>query len=575
MFFNHRLALFACVGLLQFGPLDEVLGSLSGLQTCSSAYAQLPPKSGRDVYEETTRHGFRIRTPKDWKFFPDERGNPNVLGRYVPKRDSLVTQEDGTRFSPTMWLLVFDKQYKEPEIRDQRDAQRAAVTSYYYSLKDWLEGRDVDLQVGLNIEEFEVLDEVKSKVKGTLGGHEVLYLAKGKSSDPRGKGEAGTLHYWAKRYLLTEDKEVVVVFSAPSDKRDWSKWRSQIRKIAKSFTRMDIKALDVSGVTGKGVRAEKHRALLEMVEANPGWELYVTQNYFVISNSDDREFLKEIQDRLEAIRTQYEKEFPEELALAASEAQARRLRGKREQEKADDKVQEGDAERTVVSGGSPRELSRCSVVRVCDSRGDYMRYGGPAGSAGYWWSATEELVIFDDQARGGRRNTWATLNHEAFHQFIYYFFGNLAPGTWYNEGNADFYSGYQFNSRRHYELSRFDWRNSTIKAEIREGKNVPLETLVGASKAQYYAQAPLANPGNQQEDTFSRYPHGWSFMYFLRTGKSNRAKNWNKDWDSILPTYLDTLIQTGDPKKANDAAFAGVDWQALEASWEEYIVRGK
>ena len=44
---------------------------------------------------------------------------------------------------------------------------------------------------------------------------------------------------------------------------------------------------------------------------------------------------------------------------------------------------------------------------------------------------------------------------------------------------------------------------------------------------------------------------------------------------AILPTYLATLIETGDPEAANDAAFAGVDWADLESSWSEYIVRGK
>jgi len=571
----RRLGLFACAGLLQLGPLDAPLEALTGVVTCSSASAQLPPKSGREYYEETTRHGFRIRTPKDWNFFPDERGNPNVLGRYVPKRDAVVSQSDGTRFAPTMWLLVFDKTYEPPVIQSQRDAQRASVTSYYKTLADWLKGRDVDLQTNISISGFEVLDEDESKVKGTLGGHEVLYLATGEYRGARGEKNPGGLHFWAKRFVLTENKEVAVLFSAPSDKRDWSKWRSQIRKIAGTFARVDLEDLDTSSVSGSGVRAKKHRALLEMVGANPGWELHATPHYFVISNSDDSEFLNEIKDRLEAIREQYEKEFPEELALQASQAQAKRRRDAREKDKDGDEPASPEAEHTEVKGASPRELSRCSVVRVCDSREDYMRYGGPQGSAGYWWSATEELVIYDDQAIGGRRNTWATLNHEAFHQFIYYFFANLSPGTWYNEGNADFYSGYKLNSRRHYELGRFDWRNSTIKAEIREDKNVPLESLVAATKAQYYARAPLANPRTGQEHTFSRYPHGWSFMYFLRTGKANRAKRWESDWDAILPTYLATLIETGDPEAANDAAFAGVDWADLEASWSEYIVRGK
>ena len=249
----HRLGLFACVGLLQLGPLDAGLEHLAGVTTCSCASAQLPPKSGRDYYEETTRHGFRIRPPKDWNFFPDERGNPNVLGRYVPKRDGVISQEDGTRFAPTMWLLVFDKTYEPPAIHNQRDAQRAAVTSYYKTLTEWLKGRDVDLQTSLTITEFDVLDKDESKVKGTLGGHEVLYLATGEYRGARGEKNPGGLHFWAKRFVLTENKEVAVLFSAPTDKREWSKWRSQIRKIAGSFSRVDLEDLDTSSVIGSGL----------------------------------------------------------------------------------------------------------------------------------------------------------------------------------------------------------------------------------------------------------------------------------------------------------------------------------
>jgi hypothetical protein len=56
-----------------------------------------------------------------------------------------------------------------------------------------------------------------------------------------------------------------------------------------------------------------------------------------------------------------------------------------------------------------------------------MSYGGPGGSAGYWNWGTQELVFFDDKGGDGRNDTWLVLNHEAFHQFIFYFYGNISP----------------------------------------------------------------------------------------------------------------------------------------------------
>ncbi|MBV21491.1 MAG: hypothetical protein CMJ61_04935, partial [Planctomycetaceae bacterium] len=107
-------------------------------------------------------------------------------------------------------------------------------------------------------------------------------------------------------------------------------------------------------MSGSGARAKKHRGLLEMVGANPGWELHVTPNYFVISNSDDSEFLNEIKNRLEAIREQYEIEFPEELALEASQAQAKRRREARDKDRDGDEPAPPEAEQTEVESASPR-----------------------------------------------------------------------------------------------------------------------------------------------------------------------------------------------------------------------------
>ena len=42
------------------------------------------------------------------------------------------------------------------------------------------------------------------------------------------------------------------------------------------------------------------------------------------------------------------------------------------------------------------EMSKTSVVRVCANRDQYVSYGGPPSSAGFWNSATEELVLFDE-----------------------------------------------------------------------------------------------------------------------------------------------------------------------------------
>jgi hypothetical protein len=198
------------------------------------------------------------------------------------------------------------------------------------------------------------------------------------------------------------------------------------------------------------------------------------------------------------------------------------------------------------------------VVRVCKDSAEYHSYGGPGGSAGYWSPGQRELVIYDDKAVGGRGDTWATLNHEAFHQYIFYFFGSLTPHYWYNEGTGDFYSGYEYKNKR-FTLKPFDWREPLIKEEIRKKTYTPLKEFVRFDRSKYYGERIGEN-----------YAQGWSLVYFLRTGKRN-ARCWNDAWDTILDTYLRVLVETDDLDKAVDAAFEGVDWDELEECWKAYI----
>ena len=183
----------------------------------------------------------------------------------------------------------------------------------------------------------------------------------------------------------------------------------------------------------------------------------------------------------------------------------------------------------------------------------------------------KELVVFDDKASGGRGDTWATLNHEAFHQYIYYFFGELAPHSWYNEGTGDFFSGFQLEHKR-FELKPFDWRERLVQMNMRESlkepgtKIVPLQKFVYWSQREYYGQ----NSANNTS-IGDHYAQGWSFIYFLRTG-AGKAKGWNPAWNTILDTYLRVLVETDDLKTASDAAFVGVDWAELESCWKNYIL---
>jgi hypothetical protein len=240
--------------------------------------------------------------------------------------------------------------------------------------------------------------------------------------------------------------------------------------------------------------------------------------------------------------------------------------GKEDAEPADDEEEEDpepDEDSAVAMAADPMERSRTCVVRVCKDRDEYQKYGGPPGTAGYWSPMQEELVVFDDKAVGGRGNTWATLNHEAFHQYIFYFFGNMTPHYWYNEGTGDFYAGYEYKNKK-FTLKPFDWRVQTIQQLVSKKPplHVPLKEFVRYDRAKYYDPKTIGE----------NYAQGWALIWFLRTGKK-QARCWDDSWDTILDTYLRVLVETDDLDTAVDEAFAGVDWQKFEDCWKQYTLQ--
>ncbi len=205
----------------------------------------------------------------------------------------------------------------------------------------------------------------------------------------------------------------------------------------------------------------------------------------------------------------------------------------------------------------PRKpITAVSVVRVCEDREEYHQYGGPGGSAGYWNSADEELVIYNASKEGGKKDSYSTLFHEAFHQYIYYAVGEISPHSWYNEGFGDYFAG--MNPKKGFKIETFKWRTGVVRNAVAGKKNVPLKDLIHYTQGQYYSNPSVC------------YAQGWALIYFLN---SKVAKK-NPRWAKILDIYFDTLVETGDKDGAVTKAFDGVDVDALDEAYQQFITRG-
>jgi hypothetical protein len=383
---------------------------------------------------------------------------------------------------------------------DPEEAKRAMREAMRaHTFKDWLKG-----QSG-----FSVLGDPKEKdlaLASKLPAKEVEFTLKTGAKTP-------VLGYAA--VVQMTGQEIALVWAVPEN--HYKDWVGSFRAAAKTFKPIEREA-PAGGAAAAGSEVEAKMALVR--ERSPGRLVDHTEHYVIVYDPDKKKWLPQIKKRIEAIRGRLELDFPPEKPITA-----------------------------------------VSVLRVCKDKDEYHQYGGPGGSAGYWSDRDEELVIFVDQQNPS--DTWRTMQHEAFHQYIYYRCGKLAPHSWYNEGTGDYYAGAEFKPSGEFEIDIFLWRRDTIRDAIREGTHVPLAKIFRYTQPEYYANAQLC------------YAQGWSMVYFLREGKKRRAKGWDPAWEGILPTYLQKLIEANargeDEEKAREtaiqAALQGIDVDALEKAW--------
>ena len=299
----------------------------------------------------------------------------------------------------------------------------------------------------------------------------------------------------------------------------------------RSFRWFDDRAEDADGLPqldGLKISPRKRREIeTGLVE---GWDVVVSpkKNYVVVYDTKGRTntpLAKMIAERIEQIRAQvYEVQFP-------------------------------------PSG----PIDAVSVVRLCGGAAQYRHYGGPPGSAGYWNDDSEELVFYDaSPKREADDDTLAVLYHEAFHQYIYYSVGKVAPHSWFNEGHGDYYAGARYTEKK-FVIRPFAWRVPVVKAALqagpcdfdvvsRRGEMVrkwdrssrgysPLSQLVEMDQGEYYAYPSVS------------YAQGWSLVYFLREVVPKNPA-WNAKWGKILTTYFDTLKSEVKRIEAEEAAAA-------------------
>ncbi len=465
-------------------------------------------------------NGYSLAAPDKWPKVPTQPGEDYIVGKWAAKRDygSIETEISVLRFKKKTAPAPDDEEVETSESRPtevteeelrakiKQLAERARRESVYAGYSEWLKDNDrFSKQLPAPSKEMTVKGQPqKAKVYhtsnkvGTLGNRPVLL--------------------WSMHVVLTTpDAEWVIRFDADESTR--RKFEDVFVEVVRSFRIIDKKeaelALDAEAIAGLSEKAKAMRTARISTLQVPGWWIKEGAKYVIVTGvpREKSDSIDEVMVRLNRMRKQYEKDFPT---------------------------------------GAP--IDAVSVVRVCQTEKEYHDYGGPGGSAGYWNSNAKELVLYMSPVKG---LTLSVLNHEAFHQYIYYCFGELAPHSWFNEGYGDYYAGCE-PSGNSMTVKPFKWRVDTIKNAIRLGKHVPVKDIIRFTQAQYYSNPEIC------------YAEGWSLIWFL-----NRGLPKDHEWRDILPTYFNALQETKSMEKAVEAAFASVDIVAFEKAWAEFITKDR
>ena len=539
-------------------PQRWTLHGLTALHLALPSLAQ-DPKPG-PAYEDKTDLGFSVKMPAKWESIPPAPDDGNLIIKYDPKSTKYVLLDADTKLDLHAWIVKFDRR-KSDAPKAQEKGKDKSERMFVSKAKDLVEWMKQNVGTGFRAEGNKELEVAK------VPAVETIFLHDGSNKQKTETGD--DVRVYSMLYKIHPEVDVAVVFIAPGEDKKWNKYVNDFRAMAKSFKPIEVDYVKPVLAEGASMRDKKRAELQDTISRQSDWKLYETPNYFIVSSLDDKPFIEELKGRLEAIRAIYEQDYPA-AKVAEIRAEAARVSTGGKPDRRPDEEGEG----TTVAEPEPlddlakaMEASQCSIVRICKDRNQYHSYGGPEGSAGYWNSNARELVLYDDKAVGGRNNTWIVLNHEAFHQYIFYFYGNMAPHYWYNEGTGDFYSGYAYKNGR-FTLKENPWRKELIQSAIQKDFFYPLKEMFRYGREDYYSREPIEGTPYDKADVC--YAQGWSMVYFLRTGKKNNAKGWNPRWDTLLDDYLKVLAATGKPEQAIEQCLTGIDIDALQAAWIAY-----
>ena len=197
--------------------------------------------------------------------------------------------------------------------------------------------------------------------------------------------------------------------------------------------------------------------------------------------------------------------------------------------------------------------SKKMLVRFMDSENTYEQVGGDPRMAGFYNPGSGYLVIkqlpFYDLI--------PIVYHEAFHQYLHSFVGDVQIPIWFNEGMAVYFEGMQRDEKSKTRalspklIKRGKIR--MVKDAINTRTQIPLETLLKVTHEEFH----------DKENEALYYSQSFAVMfYFMQLSRGKAALN-----------YMKELKKSGDSEAANAKLFGKKmkNLKKIEAGWKNYI----
>ena len=197
--------------------------------------------------------------------------------------------------------------------------------------------------------------------------------------------------------------------------------------------------------------------------------------------------------------------------------------------------------------------SKKMLVRFMDSENTYEQVGGDPRMAGFYNPGSRYLVI----KQMPFYELVPVVYHEAFHQYLHSFVGDVRIPIWFNEGMAVYFEGMQRDEKSKTKglspklIKRGKIR--MVKDAINTRTQIPLETLLKVTHEEFH----------DKENESLYYSQSFAVMfYFMQLSRGKAALN-----------YMKELKKSGDSEAANAKLFGKKmkNLKKIEAGWKSYI----